>query len=225
MLRTAISAALACSLVLAGCSTHEEAALPDSPVEEASDEPYEMPATVEAVEAWRAEKDWEAKPRSMPLWYQADGPWASKPYAHGNVASSGCGLVSAAMAVSWLAKDEVDPDELLSQVGSSCTVEGLNDMAAFGKHVSAEYGIETSERYHDPWRAVSDARTGAAVICSVSGRLGDTWYGGHIVVAYWDDGLRVADPASPGNSNRVWDEGEFAGSPWAYFYTWTKESL
>lgn len=225
MLRAAISAALACSLALAGCAAHEEAALPDSPVEEASDKPYEMPATVEAVEAWQAEKDWEAKPRSMPLWYQADGPWASKPYAHGNVASSGCGLVSAAMAVSWLAKDEVDPDELLSQVGSSCTVGGLNDMAAFGGHVSAEYGIETSERYHDPWRAVSDARTGAAVICSVSGRLGDTWYGGHIVVAYWNGGLRVADPASPGNSNRVWDEGEFAGSPWAYFYTWTKESL
>ncbi|HIS39968.1 MAG TPA: hypothetical protein IAC12_03885 [Candidatus Aphodovivens avistercoris] len=141
------------------------------------------------------------------------------------MADSGCGLVSAAMAASWLVKDEVPPDALLDAVGNSCTTGGLNDMAKFGDYMAGAYGIGVSDRYHDPQRAIADAKAGAAVICSVPGRLGDSVYTGHIVVAYWQDGLRIADPASQGNSSRVWSEAEFAATVWAYFYTWEKEEM
>lgn len=199
MLKTAIGAALAACIALSGIPT--------------------------TVEEWQAGKEWAEKPREMPQWYQGQAEWAARPYGYGTMADSGCGLVSAAMAASWLVKDELTPDELLDAVGSSCTTAGLNDMAKFGNYMAGAYGIGVSGRYHDPQRAIADAKAGAAVICSVPGRLGDSAYTGHIVVAYWQDGLRIADPASQGNSNRVWSEAEFAATVWAYFYTWTKEEM
>lgn len=223
-MRTLISAAMALSLVLWGCEPADPE--PEPTAKEAAEPAYEFPSgTVDAVEQWQAKKDWEAKPRSMPSWYQSSGPWASQPYAGATVSSAGCGLVSAAMAASWLTKDEIDPGALLNAVGDGCTTGGLNDMAKFGAYMAGAYGIASSERYHDPWRAVADVKSGAAVVCSVPGRLGDSVYSGHIVVAYWQDGLRVADPASEGNSSRLWSEDEFCAVNWSYFYTWTKEDL
>ena len=198
-----ISAAMALSLSMWGCAPSEPK--PEPVVEEAVEPAYEFPVgTVEAVARWEARRAWMDKPRSMPEWYQGDPAWAARPYGYGTMADSGCGLVSAAMAASWLVKDEVAPDALLEAVGSSCTTGGLNDMAKFGDYMAGAYGIGVSDRYYDPRRAIEEAKGGAAVICSVPGKLGDSAYTGHIVVAYWQDGLRIADPASQGNSNRVW---------------------
>ena len=184
--------------------------------------------TYEAVEVWKKNQEWLALPKVMYEWYQTDAEWANLQYAGNNtIATNGCGLVSAAMALSYVDKIEFDPIELRELVGDSCTTDTLNDMEKFSKFVNSEFNVQISDRYNDPWKAITDAKNGSAVICSTSGKFGDSYYGGHIVVLYSDDGenLRIRDPASKGNSNRIFSPEEFCSYYWAYFYTWTKEEL
>lgn len=200
---------------------------PTQPTAPQGDAAERMVATVEGVEAWQARKDWEAKPRSMPLYLQTNPAWGSEPYAGSDVANAGCGLTAAAMAYSWLAKVEVTPAELRDEVGDSCTTGGLNDMAKFAAYGKEIYGIACSDRYHDPERAMADALAGSAVACSVRGLLGDNSYGGHIVLMWSPDGedVWIRDPASAGNSSRAFDVGEVRAASWSYFYTYSKEDL
>ena len=166
------------------------------------------------------------KKRKMPEWYQTSGPWAHLSYAHGKtVASNGCGLVSASMALSWCLNREINPKQLRAEVKDSCTVGGLNSMSKFSKYVKTHYGVKTSKKYYNEKKAVKDALSGNAVICSIRGRLGNRNYGRHIIVLYSNDGktLRIRDPANKSNSNRKWTAKEIYSCKWAYFYTWTKE--
>lgn len=190
-----------------------------------SNSDIDMCATVDGVKAWQAKQDWRAKPHRMPLYLQSDPGWGTKPYAGSNIAQAGCGLVSASMAYSWLTKIDLSPAELYDLVGDSCTTGGLNDMEKFAAFGARTYGISCSDRYYDPARAETDALSGKAVICSVTGTLGDNWYGGHIVVMWSPDGeaIWIRDPASQSNSSRSFGAGEISSVSWAYFYTYSKE--
>ena len=199
-------------------------ALPPDPMEEA--EWLALPETLharlsdaqEAAMAERERQEWLHAPRSMPAYYQTDAEWASVPYAGASIGYSGCGLTAAAMSLEWWLRERCTPKDLEAEVGSSCTTGGLNDMAKFGKHAES-LGLTVSERYRRIGEACDEALSGKTVWASISGAFGDSWYGGHIVLIWSQDGeLRVNDPASKGNT-REWSREELARYRWAYFYS------
>lgn len=222
-MRLILSLALAAGLAMPAVSAEPVIPVidPVSAVQDALSGMAEDLASVqETVRRLEERWHWLHDPRTMPAYYQTDAAWSALPYAYGTVASSGCGLTAAAMAVSWWARDEVTPAELRDRYGDSCTIGGLNDMQRFRDRVCADYGLAGSERYWSIEQAVSDAEAGKTVWCSVSGRFGDGWYGGHIVLL-WHDGasLRVSDPANHANT-RAWRAEELlAQGCWKYFYS------
>lgn len=163
----------------------------------------------------------EAEP-VMPLYLQDDPQFASVQYAgESNIGESGCGLVCAAMACEYLTGSKMTPIDLQSVVGDTCTTDGVNDMAKFGRAFSDMYALKTSAIYFDLETAIEAVRNGAVVFASVTGQFGDRSYGGHIV-AFWrveGENVFVRDPASGSNSQRSFSIGELANSNWAYFYT------
>lgn len=190
--------------------------------------PADMKRTYDAVVESREMAEWHEKPYDMPLYLQEDEAWASLPYANGTVGGSGCGLAAAAMAMSYLAKAECTLPYLYSEVGSSCTVGGLNNMSMFAEYASRAYGIESSDVFFSVDDAIARSmQDGSVVACSMTGALGDRSYGGHIVLLWSPDNnvIRIADPASADNSSRQYSIDEVKSIRWSYFYEWKKERL
>lgn len=178
----------------------------------------QLHAAREAAEEARAMEEWLHAPRSMPAYYQTDPAWAGVGYAGASIGMSGCGLTAAAMSLEWWLRERCTPADLQAAVGDSCTTSGLNDMSKFGSYAVSK-GLSVSERYYDISRACDEALAGKTVWASISGYLGDSWYGGHIVLIWSQDGqLLVNDPASQGNT-RTWSREELARYSWAYFYS------
>ena len=196
--------------------------------------PDEAGSPVSSIEFEQPVLDIEYDPADMkrtydiPLYLQEDEAWASLPYANGTVGGSGCGLAAAAMAMSYLAKAECTLPYLYSEVGSSCTVNGLNNMSGFAEYASRAYGIESSDIFFSVDDAIARSlQDGSVVACSMTGALGDRSYGGHIVLLWSPDNnvIRIADPASAGNSSRQYSIDEVKSVRWSYFYEWKKERL
>ena len=166
--------------------------------------------------------------RTMPLYLQDDVQWAHIEYAgDSTVAESGCGLTCAAMALEYLTNQKTTPRDLQGIVGDTCTVHGVNDMALFGDYMEQAYGLSQSEIYYDLNQAVADVADGSVVFASLTGRFGDSTYGGHIVAIWHVDGdaVCVRDPASGANSQRSFTRDELANVEWSYFYSLTNEGL
>lgn len=165
-----------------------------------------------------AHEEWLHAPRNMPAYYQTDRRWSGVGYAGASIGCSGCGLTAAAMSLEWWLRERCTPKDLEAEVGSSCTTGGLNDMAKFAEYAES-LGLSASERYRSIGEACDEALSGKTVWASVSGTFGDSWYGGHIVLIWSQNGeLRVNDPASKGNT-REWSRDELARYEWAYFYS------
>lgn len=178
-----------------------------------------MPAIVESVAvgsalAVRQEIDdwlWLHGPRAMPEYYQQDPSWSGLPYAGSSIGASGCGLVSASMAIEYWTRSRCTPSDLRDRVGDSCTISGLNSMPDFASY-AAELGLSASDQYWDVERALSDALSGKTVWLGVRGRFGDRNYGSHIVLLWSEGGrLMVNDPASAQNT-REWSPDELLSS-------------
>lgn len=185
-----------------------------------------LAAEMEAFEREQALWHERYDPRSMPAYYQDDPAWAGVPYAHGGtIAGNGCGLTAAAMSLEWWTREQWTPARLAAEVGDSCTVGGLNDMVAFADYCRS-LGLSATEQYWNVRRAIDDARSGRTVWCAGGGWLGDSHYGGHLVLLWEDaDGeLRINDPASSGNTRR-WPEEEIlaASGYWTYSISVWKE--
>lgn len=200
----------------------------EQPVLDIEYDPADMKRTYDAVVESGEMAEWYEKPYDMPLYLQEDEAWASLPYANGTVGGSGCGLAAAAMAMSYLAKAECTLPYLYSEVGSSCTVNGLNNMSGFAEYASRAYGIESSDIFFSVDDAIARSmQDGSVVACSMTGALGDRSYGGHIVLLWSPDNnvIRIADPASADNSSRQYSIDEVKSIRWSYFYEWKKERL
>lgn len=222
---SSLTAALGLAAVLFG-SDPNGLIMPD-PVEQSQKRLEDQQTAIEE----RAKADREASaryhdlhdPRSMPSFFQTDPRWAGTSYAGATIGSNGCGLTAASMAASWWSRSEVTPQALRDRYGDSCTIGGLNDMAKFRDRLCADYGLTGSERYYDVNRACDEALAGRTVFASIRGYFGDSWYGGHIVLIWSQDGaIHVNDPASQGNT-RVWSREELARYRWAYFYSLVKQ--
>ena len=164
-----------------------------------------------------------AEGNNMPLWLQTDPQWDYIPYAGGTIGDSGCGLTCAAMAIKHMTLQEVTPLTLASFVGDSCLTDGVNDPGKFCDWIAErypEYGIESTPISYDLAPVLRNVDDGWLAFASVTGRLGEEEYGGHVVLIWRadDDGYWIRDPASAANSARAFTVDELEQVDFRYFY-------
>lgn len=179
-----------------------------------------------------AQRDWQAlvsdrpivEGNHMPLWLQTDPQWSEVPYAGDTIRGSGCGLVCAAMALKYMTLQDVTPSLLADYVGDECLTGGVNDPGKFCAWIKShyeDYEIESSDIYFDTDRALSDVHSGWLVFAGMSGKLGDSEYGGHVVLIWHadDGGWWLRDPDSGTNSAREFTQEELEAVNFKYFYS------
>lgn len=153
-----------------------------------------------------------------PYYYQFDNRWASQEYAGATIEKSGCGLCAAASALSFYTQQSITPMDLYNQVGSSCTVNGVNDMRLFLEHFSRQYNIKHSDIYWLKDEAYEALNSELLVFAGVNGQIGPEYYTGHIVLMWKQYGhINVMDSASE-TFGGMTDE-EFFESDFVYFYS------
>ena len=152
-----------------------------------------------------------AKSGYMPLFLQIDPQWANVAYSDGTIGTYGCGLTSAAMALSYLTNKEITPDLLAAFVGESCLTDRVNDMAKFSDYLAKTYHLQARETFwgtDDALKAVDD---GWVVFAGVSGALGERSYGSHVVMIWRSNGdgtYLLRDPDDVANSIKTWTKDE-----------------
>lgn len=165
-------------------------------------------------------KDDTAKPSLVPLYLQTDTQWSSVSYSTGTIESHGCGLVSAAIATSYLLGEDITPDILSMSAGDAFLSNGLNDSDAICRWLSEHYGLQWSGEKWLLQDAVKMLDDGCVVLASMEGQLGEENYGGHIVLLYEhtdDDCFYLRDPFSGDNSVRKFSRQEIEQVDWGSF--------
>ena len=165
-------------------------------------------------------EDKPAKSHSVPLYLQTDPQWSGDQYSFGTIESHGCGLVSAAIATSYLLDEDVTPDLLSSAVGDAFLSDGLNDSDAICRWLSEHYGLQWTGEKWLLQDAVQMLDEGYVVLASMEGQLGDENYGGHVVLLYEhtdDDCFYLRDPFSGDNSVRKFSRQEIEQVDWGSF--------
>lgn len=165
-------------------------------------------------------EDEPAESRSVPLYLQTDPQWSGNHYSSGTIESHGCGLVSAAIATSYLLDEDVTPDLLSSAAGDAFLSSGLNDSDAICRWLSEHYGFQWSGEKWFLQDAVQMLDEGYVVLASMEGQLGEENYGGHIVLLYEhtdDDCFYLRDPFSGDNSVRKFSRQEIEQVDWGSF--------
>lgn len=165
-------------------------------------------------------EDEPAKSHQVPLYLQTDPQWSGYQYSSGTIESHGCGLVSAAIAASYLLDEDITPDILSQSAGDAFLSSGLNDSDAICRWLSEHYGLQwTGEKWllQDAVQMLDD---GCVVLASMQGQLGEENYGGHIVLLYEhtdDDCFYLRDPFSGDNSVRKFSRQEIEQVDWGSF--------
>lgn len=165
-------------------------------------------------------EDKPVKSCSVPLYLQTDPQWSGDQYSFGTIESHGCGLVSAAIATSYLLDEDVTPDLLSSTVGDAFLSNGLNDSDVICRWLSCYYGFQWSGEKWFLKDAVKMLDDDYVVLASMEGQLGDENYGGHIVLLYEhtdDDCFYLRDPFSGNNSVRKFSRQEIEQVDWGSF--------
>lgn len=165
-------------------------------------------------------KDDAAKPSLVPLYLQTDTQWSSISYSTGTIESHGCGLVSAAIATSYLTGECITPDLLSESAGDAFLSSGLNDSDSICRWLSEHYGFQWSGEKWLLQDAVQMLDEGYVVLASMEGQLGEENYGGHIVLLYEhtdDDCFYLRDPFSGDNSVRKFSRQEIEQVDWGSF--------
>lgn len=165
-------------------------------------------------------EDKPAKSRSVPLYLQTDPRWSSVSYSTGTIESHGCGLVSAAIATSYLTGECITPDLLSESAGDAFLSSGLNDSDSICRWLSEHYGFQWSGEKWLLQDAIQMLDEGYVVLASMEGQLGEENYGGHIVLLYEhtdDDCFYLRDPFSGDNSVRKFSRQEIEQVDWGSF--------
>lgn len=165
-------------------------------------------------------EDDTAKPSLVPLYLQTDTQWSSVSYSTGTIESHGCGLVSAAIATSYLTGECITPDLLSESAGDAFLSSGLNDSDSICRWLSEHYGFQWSGEKWLLQDAIQMLDEGYVVLASMEGQLGEENYGGHIVLLYEhtdDDCFYLRDPFSGDNSVRKFSRQEIEQVDWGSF--------
>lgn len=165
-------------------------------------------------------EDEPVKSHSVPLYLQTDQQWSGDQYSSGTIESHGCGLVSAAIASSYLLDEDITPDILSMSAGDAFLSNGLNDSDAICRWLSERHGLQWSGEKWLLQDAVKMLDEGYVVLASMEGQLGEENYGGHIVLLYEhtdDDCFYLRDPFSGDNSVRKFSRQEIEQVDWGSF--------
>lgn len=165
-------------------------------------------------------EDEPVKSHSVPLYLQTDPQWSGDQYSYGTIESHGCGLVSAAIAASYLLDDDITPDILSMSAGDAFLSSGLNDSDLICMWLSEHYGLQWSGEKWLLQDAIKMLDKSYVVLASMKGQLGEENYGGHIVLLYEhtdDDCFYLRDPFSGDNSVRKFSRQEIEQVDWGSF--------
>lgn len=117
----------------------------------------------------------------MPLYHQYDPQWGSVPYGGGTIASSGCGITSMAMIVSYWTGDEITPDMLVEEWGNKYYVSGVgSNMYGMAAGAKEKFGLSYQDLGNDINKVMRELEQGRTVIASC--HKGIFTSGGHIIV-------------------------------------------
>lgn len=155
-------------------------------------------------------------PCYMPMHLQTDPQWSNTSYSTGSIETHGCGLCCLSMMVSYLEGEEVYPSDLVEYQDNFLQDE-VNDQDAMCKWASDTYGLEWSgEQWGFNEHIDEMLNAGYVVMCGMKGKLGDSEYGGHVVLVYGrvNGGYLIRDPDSANNSVHVFTNEELSEVTW-----------
>ena len=177
--------------------------------EEALEFVYDYPA--EHVKEHTIDLAEEASMDSVPLFVQWDKRWGCLAYGDdSNVAISGCGPTTLAMAVVALTGNEEATPAAIAKFAmqEGYYMSGTGTMWSLMTEGAAAYGVRSEQINISQIEIKQHLDQGDIVICSV--RQGDFTTGGHFILLYDydDEGFSINDPFSLYRSGQKWDYGK-----------------
>jgi len=163
--------------------------------------------------AGRAELTNEEKEQKYPLFLQWDRRWGYEEYGDFNIALSGCGPTTLAMAAVALTDDHtVTPDVVAKySMDNGFYVEGTGTAWSLMTDGCGNFGIKAEEIALDEYVMKNRLDAGNVIICSM--RQGDFTSVGHFVMIYGynADGFFINDANCIYRSSRIWSYDELKG--------------
>lgn len=204
----------------------EEAGCP----KEITDLLVKNPETIDFVADYAAKKDMlpaetigEVSKGTVPHLLQWDERWGYAPYGTSTVAVSGCGPTCLAMVVSGLTGDPgVTPAKVAAYSTENGYIDESNDTIwLFMEEAAQNWGVTSYEVNLEETLVAGELLEGHPIICSVG--PGDFTQNGHfiVLVGYDNGSIKIYDPFSRENSERVWTYAEIKDQlqgMWAYSY-------
>lgn len=171
--------------------------------------------TVGFVEDYEEKKDAASaedigvKPRDgeIPKLIQWDERWGYAPYGTSIVAVSGCGPTCLSMVICGLTGDTAATPAKVAAYGTKkgYVDEENNTYWNLMSEGCKDWGLSCYEGSVDEKQIVAELKNGHPIICSVG--PGDFTDKGHFIVltGYEDGKIRVNDPFSEANSDKLWE--------------------
>jgi len=148
----------------------------------------------------------EEKKQKYPLFLQWDKRWGYEEYGDFNIALSGCGPTTLAMAAVALTDDDtITPDKVADySMSNGFYVEGTGTAWSLMTDGCENFGIKAEEIALDEYMMKSQLDAGKMIICSM--RAGDFTSVGHFIMIYGynDKGFFVNDANCIYRSSRTW---------------------
>jgi len=146
-------------------------------------------------------------PNEVPLFMQWDQRWGYMEYGNDMAGLTACGPVCLAMvAYHFLRSDSVTPDKIIQfAIDNGYCAPGNGSYWSLIDMGGAQLGLDVTALYVQEEVAINNLNNGNPIICIMG--PGDFTTGGHfIVMTGVEDGLiRVNDPNSYANSEKLWD--------------------
>lgn len=142
---------------------------------------------------------------TVPLYLQYQEPWGGKPYGNGTIKRNGCCPSCIAMAVSYLKKQPVYPDEVAAWAGKTYYVDGAGTAWSIFGPAAGHWGLRCANIGKDIPSMINALEEGKPVIASMG--PGTFTRSGHFIVLTGITGggkIKVNDP----NDNNIKKHGE-----------------
>ncbi len=157
----------------------------------------------------------------IPQLLQWDERWGYAPYGTSIIAVSGCGPTCMSMVIAGLTGDASVTPAKMAEYGTrnNYVDEDNNTYWKFISDVSGNWGISCYEAMLDEAQTAAELNAGHPIICSVG--PGYFTQNGHFIVltAYKDGKVKVNDPFSRANSEKMWEFADIKGqikAMWVY---------
>lgn len=150
---------------------------------------------------------------SVPLFMQWDPRWGYIPYGSDVAGLTGCGPVCLSMAAWYLTEDpQYSPDKMLAfALENGYYSKGNGSSWTLISEGGKQLGFDVTELPLDKNRILKNLEVGNPIICAMG--PGDFTTSGHYIVMIGTENgtIRVNDPNSRANSERLWSYEEIEG--------------